>query len=66
MDHLVMGYPHLLLYVALVAREGALTAPQSYCPLINTLLMDPFIINISRGGNAADREGNYKVLISGQ
>ena len=26
-DHGVMGYPHLLLYVALVAREGALTAP---------------------------------------
>ena len=37
MDHVVMGYPHLLLYVALVAREGALTASQSYCPLINTL-----------------------------
>ena len=35
-DHVVMGYPHLLLYVALVAREGALTASQSYCPLINT------------------------------
>ena len=37
MDHVVMGYPHLLLYVALVARVGALTPPQSYCPLINTL-----------------------------
>ena len=44
----------MLLYVGLVAREGALTAPKSYCPLINTLYIDPFIINISRGGKTAD------------